>query len=180
VFGIRKPVLLLPEGIADHLTPTQLDLIVAHELCHVRRRDNLTGAIHMLVEAVFWFYPLVWWIRTRLVEERERACDEAVCSQGHDAEVYAEGILKVCQFYLEPPPIWASGITGANLKRRIESIMTGSIVDRMTFGKKLTLTMVASAALCMPVVFGILNAPPALPPGSIPANTCSKRRPMAT
>jgi uncharacterized protein (TIGR03435 family) len=135
-------------------------LIVAHELCHVRRRDNLTGAIHMLVETVFWFYPLVWWIRTRLVEERERACDEEVCSQGHDTEVYAEGILKVCQFYLEPPPIWASGITGANLKRRIESIMTGSIVDRLTFGKKLTLTIVASAALCVPVVFGIVNAPP--------------------
>ena len=52
--------------------------IVAHELCHVGRRDNLAAAVHMIVEAVFWFHPLVWWIGTRLVEERERACDEEV------------------------------------------------------------------------------------------------------
>jgi bla regulator protein blaR1 len=160
VFGISKPVPLLPEGIGNHLTPAQWKLIVAHELCHVQRRDNLTGAIHMLVEAVFWFYPLVWWIRARLIDERERACDEAVCSQGHDTEVYAEGILKVCEFHLESTPIWASGITAVGLKRRVESIMAGSIVDRMNFGKKLMLVIAGSAALFAPVAFGILNAPP--------------------
>ena len=91
MFGVLKPVLLLPEGITDRLTPAQLNAVLAHEMCHVRRRDNLTAAIHMLVEAIFWFYPLVWWIRARLVEERERACDEAVLQSGSDAEVYAEG-----------------------------------------------------------------------------------------
>ena len=160
VFGIHKPVLLLPAGIAHHLTPAQLKLILAHEVCHVRRRDNLTGAIHMLVEAVFWFFPLVWWIRARLVEERERACDEAVCSQGCEPEVYAEGILKVCQFYLESPPLWIAGITGAGLKKRIEAIMANSSVDRLNFGKKLVLAMVGIAAILLPLVFGIMNAPP--------------------
>ena len=52
VVGIRKPVLLLPAGITDRLTPDQLDAVLAHEMCHVRRRDNLTAAIHMVVEAV--------------------------------------------------------------------------------------------------------------------------------
>ena len=70
VFGILKPVLLLPDGIAERLNPEQLEAVIAHELCHVRRRDNLTAAIHMVVETVFWFHPLVWWIRTRLVEPR--------------------------------------------------------------------------------------------------------------
>src|SRR5262249_47038319 len=51
VFGIRKPILLLPEGIGGRLTPEQLQSILAHELCHVRRRDNLTAAIHMMVES---------------------------------------------------------------------------------------------------------------------------------
>ena len=37
---------------------------------------QLSASIHMVVEAVFWFHPLVWWIGARLVEERERACDE--------------------------------------------------------------------------------------------------------
>src|SRR5712692_9016069 len=60
VFGLLRPVLVVPEGIMDHLTPAQWEAILAHELCHVRRRDNLTAAIHMAVEAVFWFYPLLW------------------------------------------------------------------------------------------------------------------------
>src|SRR4030095_4625559 len=77
VVGFWRPILLLPAGIDAHLTPAQLRTVVAHELCHIKRRDNLTAAIHMIVEAVFWFHPLVWWIGARMVDERERACDEA-------------------------------------------------------------------------------------------------------
>jgi hypothetical protein len=55
VFGVFRPVLLLPEGIFDRLTPAQLEAVIAHELCHVRRRDNLIAAIHMFVETLFWF-----------------------------------------------------------------------------------------------------------------------------
>jgi beta-lactamase regulating signal transducer with metallopeptidase domain len=100
VFGIFRPVLLLPEGITAHLTPTQLEAIFAHELCHIRRRDNLMTALHMVAEAVFWFYPLVWWLGARLIDERERACDEAVVQSGNEPRVYAEAILEVCKFYL--------------------------------------------------------------------------------
>src|SRR5436190_878209 len=91
VVGFLRPILLLPEGIEKCLTPHQLEAVLAHELCHVRRRDNLTSAIHMIVEAVFWFHPLVWWIGSRLVDERERACDEAVLSLGSEPRVYAKG-----------------------------------------------------------------------------------------
>jgi bla regulator protein blaR1 len=73
VVGLLRPVLLLPTGIIDRLTRPQMEAVLAHELCHVRRRDNLTAAFHMIVEAVFWFHPLVWWITARLVEEREPA-----------------------------------------------------------------------------------------------------------
>src|SRR5262249_15340624 len=66
VFGVFRPVLLLPKGIANRLKPAQLQAILAHELCHVRRRDNLAYAIHMAVEAIFWFHPLVWWIGAQL------------------------------------------------------------------------------------------------------------------
>ena len=123
VFGIYEPVLLLPEGIADYLPAAQLEMIVAHEVCHVRRRDNLTAAIHMVVEAIFWFHPLVWWIRGRLVEERERACDEEVLRTISDPGTYAEGILNVCKFYLAAPMICVSGITGSALGKRIASIV---------------------------------------------------------
>jgi hypothetical protein len=58
VVGLFRPILLLPEGFVERLTPSQVEAVVAHELCHVRRHDNLFAAIHMLVEAMFWS-PLV-------------------------------------------------------------------------------------------------------------------------
>src|SRR5262249_31795680 len=73
IVGIRRPTLLLPAGIEARLAPEQMRAVLAHERCHLRWRDNLTAALHMLVETVFWFHPLVWWIGRRLIEERERA-----------------------------------------------------------------------------------------------------------
>jgi uncharacterized protein (TIGR03435 family) len=156
VFGILKPILLLPEGIASRLTPNQLEAVIAHELCHVRRHDNLTAAIHMVVETVFWFHPLVWWIRTRLVEERERACDEDVLRQA-DPHVYAEAILNVCKFYLESPLVCASGVTGADLKKRIEKIMTSHITRNLDWRRKLLLAVAGTAAVAVPIAAGILS-----------------------
>lgn len=159
VFGIR-PVLLLPKAIEERLTQSELAAILAHEQCHARRRDNLGAALHMAVETLFWFYPLVWWIERQLVRERERACDEEVLRSGSDPETYAEGILKACRFYLESSLVCAAGITGADLKRRIEEIMTRRAVVGLGFGKKLLLTSAACAALAVPVVLGIIGAPP--------------------
>ncbi len=158
VFGIFRPVLILPEGITERLTGQQLEGILAHELCHVRRRDNLTGALHMIVEILFWFHPLVWWIRRQLVAERERACDEAAVSRAGNAETYAEGILTVCRFYLESPAPCVSGVTGADLKRRIAEITTGRVGRRLTAAKGLLLAAAALAAVCVPVAIGVVHA----------------------
>jgi len=160
VFGIRNPLLLLPEGITDRLTPRQLELIVAHELCHVRRRDNLTAAIHMVVESIFWFHPLMWWIRERLVEERERACDEEVLALASDPNVYAEGILNVCRFYLSSPLARVSGVTGSDLKRRIESIVTNRTASKLNVTRKILLIAAALVAVAGPVAVGIFGALP--------------------
>ena len=92
VVGLWRPVLLVPSGIEDDLTPRQLTAVLTHELCHVRRRDNVTAAVHMIAEAMFWFYPPVWWIGSRLVDERERACDEEVLRRCGEPQTYAEGI----------------------------------------------------------------------------------------
>ena len=160
VFGIRRPILLLPAGITSHLTPPQLEAILAHELCHVRRHDNLATGIHMGVEAVFWFHPLVWWLGARLMDERERACDEEVLRMGNEPEAYAEGILKVCELYLESPLPCVAGVTGANLKKRIEAIMTNRIAHRLNFTKKVLLAAAGFAALAGPIGVGMMNAPP--------------------
>ena len=159
VFGILRPVLSLPQGIVDHLNDEQLDSVIAHEFCHIRRRDNLTAALHMLVEAVFWFHPLVWWLGARLVEERERACDEEVVRLGSDPEVYAESILRICRFYLASPLACAAGISGSDLRKRIEDIMTHPILNSLSIGKKLTLGAMGLFALMTPITIGVFTAP---------------------
>ena len=162
VVGILRPVLLLPDGISARLTPPQLQAVIAHELCHVRRRDNLTAALHMLVEVLFWFDPLVWWIGARLVDERERACDEAVVELGNEPQTYAEGILKVCQFYMESKLSCISGISGASLKKRIEDIMKNRLKVHVSSAKKVLLATVTAAALVLPVVVGLVTSPRAI------------------
>src|SRR5215471_3608844 len=77
VFGILTPTLVWPTSLSDHLSFEQIEAILAHEVTHVRRRDNLAALIHLVAQAAFWFHPVVWWIGARLVDERERACDEA-------------------------------------------------------------------------------------------------------
>jgi bla regulator protein blaR1 len=160
IFGIVRPVLLWPAGISQRLEDAHVESIVAHELRHVRRRDNLTAALHMLVEAIFWFHPGVWWLGKRLVVERECACDEEVLELGSDREVYAESILKICEFCVASPLECVSGVTGADLKKRIVRIMTEHVSRKLNFSKKLLLTATGLAAIAVPVVFGLAHAMP--------------------
>lgn len=155
IFGIRAPLLLLPRGIAAQLAHEQLNTILTHELCHLKRRDNLTGTIHMSVEALFWFHPLVWWLGGRMLAERERACDEAVIQAGGDRRVYAEGILKVCQLYVEPPLPCAAGVSGGSLRKRIEDIMTNHVSMKLHLAKKCLLLAAGSAAIVGPFAVGL-------------------------
>jgi RND family efflux transporter MFP subunit len=159
VVGLFSPVLLLPADIQQRLTPLQLEAVLAHELCHIRRRDNLTSAIHMMVEALFWFHPFVWWIGARLVDERERACDEEVLRLGNAPHEYAEGILNVCKIYLESPLRCVTGVSGADLKKRIRSILAGRVAGDLSVTKKVALAVAAIVALAAPIMVGILGAP---------------------
>jgi beta-lactamase regulating signal transducer with metallopeptidase domain len=158
VAGIFRQRLLLPEGVSQRLSASQLGAVLAHERCHARRRDNLLAAVHALTEALFWFHPLVWWIGGRLVEERERACDEEVLGLGHAPQVYAEGILKICRSCVtgDPgDPGMVAGVSGADLLTRLEAIMKNDVPARLSLGKKLMLGSAASLALGLPLVVGI-------------------------
>jgi uncharacterized protein (TIGR03435 family) len=158
VFGIFRPVLLLPRGIAERLSAEQLDAIVAHECCHMRRCDNLTAVLHMAVEALFWFHPLVWWLRARLVEERERACDEAVLAATAQPFAYAEGILNVCKFYVEAPLSCVSGVTGSELKQRIVRILSPQAVRQLDLPRKMLLALASVLLIGAPLTAGLLHA----------------------
>ena len=159
IVGFLRPVLVLPGQLLEHLSPRQLGAILTHELCHVRRRDNLFAAVHMAVEAIFWFHPLVWWVGSRLLEERELACDEEVLRTGCEPSDYVEGILKVCRFYTESPLPCVSGVTGADVKKRLRSILEGTIAAELSGASKVALAITGLAALATPILIGVMTAP---------------------
>lgn len=155
VVGLWRPVLLLPAGIEHHLSAAQLRAVLEHEFTHIRRRDNLTSAMHMVVEAVCWFHPLVWWVGARLVDERERACDEQVLRACGEPETYAEGILTVCKRYVESPLPCVAGVSGSDLKKRITAIMAGRVGANLTAVQQLALALVAACVLSAPLLAGM-------------------------
>lgn len=158
VFGIVRPILLLPKNLRGELSDEQFDAILAHESRHIQFHDNLTAALHMVVETLFWFHPLIWWIGARLTDERERDCDAAALQHGSSPADYARGIVSVCQNFTESPLLCASGISGADLKKRIHEIMTWRESLPLSVSGKAALTATALAAVSIPFAIGILRA----------------------
>jgi beta-lactamase regulating signal transducer with metallopeptidase domain len=157
--GILRPAVLMPADLMPLLSDAERDSIFAHELSHFSRRDNVTAAIHMMVEALFWFYPPVWLIGARLIAERERACDESVLASGHDPEVYAGGILKVCKFCLQSPLACVSGVSGADLGMRVRQIMTAETARDVGTAKRMLLAGACTLTLALPVMAGFVDSP---------------------
>ena len=158
VIGIRRPRLLLPAGVVERLTPAQMRALIAHERCHIRCHDNLAAAIHMVVEALFWFHPAVWLIEARLIDERERACDEMVLRSGGQPSDYAEGILEVCRQSVGIQLTCVAGVSGSNLRARVEAIMRNEIGRPMTRCRRWALAVAVAAAVGGPVAGGALTA----------------------
>jgi hypothetical protein len=137
-----------------------MEAVIAHELCHLHRRDNLLAALQMLIEALFWFHPLVWWLGGRLVEAREHACDESVLAAGNHPVIYAEGILKVCRFYVQSPLACASGVSGGGLQTRVGTILANRDVTEIEPSKCLLLSAMALSLVLMPLLAGGMGSAP--------------------
>jgi bla regulator protein blaR1 len=159
VFGILSPVFFWPNGLSDRLDDEQIESIIAHELAHVARRDNLTALLYLLVQAVFWFYPVVWFLGARLVHERERSCDESVLRLGTDPRAYAASLLATCKLFVESPLTCVAGVTGSDLKKRIEIIMSDPSRETFDRWRKLLVLTAGTVTLAVPTVVGVLNAP---------------------
>ena len=122
VYGIWRPVLVLPEDMTRQLGPTEIEAVLAHELVHVARRDNLWSNMQMLVCCIFWFYPVIWLLDRCLIAERERSCDERVIRALGNSQAYASGLIKIMSIGLGLQVAGVSSMAGANLKRRIENM----------------------------------------------------------
>ena len=114
----------------------------------------------MIVQALFWFHPIIWLTGAKLVFERELACDEAVLEAVKNPRVYAEGIIKVCENYIKSPMVCVSGVIGSNLKKRMEGIMKNQIGHKLSLVKRLFLSAAGLSILGIPLLIGIINALP--------------------
>lgn len=155
VVGIREPVLLIPTGLVSQLDATQLDCVIAHELCHVRRRDNLTAAMHSLVQALFWFHPLTWWIGARMIDAREHACDAGALDAGIEPRAYAATLLHVCRHSVDSRDLCVASATGGDLTARIRSIMSSRGPARFRIVKQALLGGILASCVALPVAAGI-------------------------
>jgi uncharacterized protein (TIGR03435 family) len=157
VVGFWRQSILMPEGIETQLSATQLLAILEHEWQHARRLDNLNAGVHLIVQVLFWFHPVVWLIGQRLTQEREIACDEAVLASAPPDD-YAEGILSVCKFYWGPSHSPASGITSADLRARVELIMRNERPRELDGLRRWMLAATACAVVAGPTFVGWLTA----------------------
>jgi len=157
VFGILRPVVILPSEVMHSLTPAQLRAVLAHEICHVRRHDNLTAAIHHCVQILFWFYPPVWWIGANLLREREVACDEEVVDEGHEQEVYAESILNACRLGVMARLSTVAASTGGDLNERLSSIMSEQRAKPITNERFTVLFAAATLVGFAPLAAGVAD-----------------------
>lgn len=95
VIGWLRPVVLLPSAAIIGLSPRQLELIIAHELAHIRRSDYLVNLIQVLIETLLFYHPAVRWMSNRLREEREHCCDDAVIATCGDTLTYAHALTEL-------------------------------------------------------------------------------------
>ncbi|WP_158823758.1 M56 family metallopeptidase [Granulicella sp. S156] len=157
LFGVLRPRLIWPSSLSEHLTDDHIKSILLHELIHARRRDNLTATLHMLVQALFWFHPAVWYIETRLLAERELACDEAVIGLEGNRRIYAQGLIKASCHAIGSPLPYAAGFTGGGpLSTRITAILRTQ-TRSLTTAQKIMLAAVAVCTLAVPLLIAQAN-----------------------
>lgn len=95
VIGWFKPVILIPPAALLGLTTKQLELLVAHELAHIRRLDYAVNLFQVAVETLLFYHPAVRWMSSRIREERELCCDDLVVAKSGDNLAYARALAEM-------------------------------------------------------------------------------------
>lgn len=101
VVGVLRPIVLMPIGLLTGISPQQFEAIVAHELAHIRRHDYLINLIQSIVEVVYFFNPVLWWLSSRIRTEREHCCDDLAMTVCEDRMSLAHALVRVAEFRQE-------------------------------------------------------------------------------
>lgn len=158
VVGIFDPTVLLPDRYATGLDPSELTTVFAHEMEHIRRGDNFTAVLHELIAALFWFDPLHWLARRRLLDLRERACDERVLDAGCSADAYITALAKSVHAAIESPAV--ACMSGFHVRERMESIMSYPSNRTRFFSQRIVRMFAAMGVTGLIAAFALLVSPP--------------------
>lgn len=156
--GIFRPRIYLPAGMDN----TALQSVLLHELTHYRRRDLWIKWFAVLVNAVYWFNPLVYVVRRRINEDCEISCDRAVTRQMDTTgrRAYMETIYNMLCVSARNRPLTTAMCGGKQqMKRRFIMIKQqrniGKIFSAFSFG--LAVLLLISTVFVSGVLADALN-----------------------
>ncbi len=111
--GYFKPIIFFPVGLLNHLSPAEVEAILAHELAHIARRDWLFNLVQAFIETLFYFHPAVWWISSVVRAERENCCDDTAVQLTGNRVMLAKALLHLQQLHAQNSvPVLALGAKG--------------------------------------------------------------------
>jgi len=154
--GILYPMILLPRRLVEMMSVEQTRLILAHEMAHVRRRDNLLLLIQRLAEMFLFFHPVVWVCGWILRREAEAACDDAVIAAYGGSTAYADSLTRVAEMkcgLTRRLLVNTFAAAESNFSQRVRRILDER-VGRMRLG----LSVAAVVALVVVACFGLPTA----------------------
>ncbi|MBL7648680.1 MAG: hypothetical protein JNK74_21090 [Candidatus Hydrogenedentes bacterium] len=150
--GILRPFVILPAWVAT-MPDEELDILLAHELAHIRRMDALVNSLQAAAQALLWWNPAVWWLNRRIREEREFCCDDLVLSQGiASGAAYSRTLVNVAERVSLPQSSWAMAGMADNfgaIDRRVRRALEGGYTESgwRRYGALVTLLLVAGWVL---------------------------------
>lgn len=98
--GVLKPVIYMPISIQTHLSSEQIEVVLAHELAHIRRHDFLMKMIQNFIHSLLFFNPIIWWLTGLIDREREYCCDDEVFKFQNDPIKIADTLVSVSRSHL--------------------------------------------------------------------------------
>jgi beta-lactamase regulating signal transducer with metallopeptidase domain len=120
--GWWRPVVLFPACLLSGLGTDEIELLLAHELAHIRRWDYLANLLQAGVETLFFHHPLTWWMSHRMRQERENCCDDLVARSPAETLTYAKALLRLETIH-SPGAELAAAASGGVLRQRIERLL---------------------------------------------------------
>lgn len=178
----RRPIIALPAGLMEELDDQQTSMVLAHELAHLRRRDHWVRVAELLISVLYWWNPMVGWVRRRLHEAEDLCCDAWVEWAFPDRKKdYAEVLFKAATLVgptrRGTPGLASSFLNHGGLKGRIEAVLEGGRPRQVSRGAAVILA--AAAIVLLPSFVPTVPAADADPPAASPSQGKTAERPRA-